>query len=86
MHAVRIHTNLDDRSKQKISLFDKVIFVSDKICQGRKFAGVQKLRKIVFENFEEGFKEVIKHVIKFNEDKGVVFSDRQIKIYEGLLK
>lgn len=86
LHAVRIHTNLDDRSEQKISLFDKIIFVSDKICQGRKFAGVQKLRKIVFENFEEGFKEVIKHVIKFNEDKGVVFSDRQIKIYEGLLK
>ncbi|MGV2393804.1 UNVERIFIED_CONTAM: hypothetical protein O8I53_13160 [Campylobacter lari] len=61
---------------------DKILFVADKICDGRAFSGVQKMRHEVLSNFEEGFKSVVKRNYEYNIEKGVTFDNDQLKIYK----
>ncbi|KUH47375.1 nicotinate-nucleotide adenylyltransferase [Mycoplasmopsis meleagridis] len=77
IHAISIHTSLD----LELNLLDKIIFVADKICDGRAFEGVQKLRKLALENFDLAFKEIVKLNYKFNLDKGVKFDKKALEIY-----
>lgn len=76
--AVSIHTTMS----LEMSLLDKILFIADKICDGRAFKGVQKLRKLVFENFDEGFKQVVRCAFDYNTQKGVVFDKLQEQIYQ----
>ncbi|QSF13710.1 nicotinate-nucleotide adenylyltransferase [Mycoplasma sp. Mirounga ES2805-ORL] len=76
--AIKVHTTLDFQ----LSLLDKIVYIADKICLGRKFKGVQKLRKLVYENFNEGFKQVNQVNYDFNIGKGVIFDDEQERIYQ----
>ena len=63
-------------------MLDKILFVADKICEGRKFEGVQEIRKLVFQNFDEGFAKVVKIcAIDYNLNKKVIFTKEQEKIY-----
>ena len=78
LNAIKIHTSLDN----DLTLLDKILFVADKICEGRKFEGVQGIRKLVFQNFDEGFAKVVKIcAIDYNLNKNVVFTKEQEKIY-----
>lgn len=78
LNAIKIHTTLN----HELTLLDKILFVADKICEGRKFKGVQELRKLVFEDFEEGFAKVVKIcAIDFNLNKNVTFTKEQKEIY-----
>lgn len=56
LNAVLKHTSLD----ASLSTLDKIIFVADKLADGRKFNGIQQVRKLVLENFDEGFKVTVK--------------------------
>ncbi|WP_027120415.1 nicotinate-nucleotide adenylyltransferase [Mycoplasmopsis lipofaciens] len=76
--AVSIHTSL----ALDLSTLDKILFIADKICEGRAFDGVQKLRQLVKTNFEQGFKEVVKRTYEFNKNKGIIFDKEQEKIYK----
>lgn len=78
LDAIACHTTL----KINLSLLDKIIFVADKICEGRKYEGIQKIRKLAFENFNEAFKQVVKKTWDFNKEKNINFSEKQINIYE----
>ena len=79
--AICKHTSLD----KKMSLFDKIIFASDKLCQGRKRPGIQKDRNLIFKNFDEGFK----NLLKINYDqlvKSDKFIDKETKsVYQFLI-
>jgi len=78
LNAIKIHTSLDN----DLTLLDKIVFVADKICEGRKFEGVQEIRKLVFQNFDEGFAKVVKIcAIDYNLNKNVIFTKEQEKIY-----
>ncbi|VEU75450.1 nicotinate-nucleotide adenylyltransferase [Mycoplasmopsis maculosa] len=77
-NAIRIHTSLDN----ELNTLDKVLFVADKICDGRAFSGVQKLRKEVMIDCFEGFKKVVKINYDFNVEKGITFTEEQQKIYD----
>ena len=77
-HAVRIHTSLDFQMNQ----LDKIVYLADKLCQGRKYDGIQEVRKLTFENLEKGFKKVIEQTIKFNLNKDIVFNREQQEIYD----
>ncbi|WP_153986855.1 nicotinate-nucleotide adenylyltransferase [Metamycoplasma hominis] len=83
LQAIKIHTSLDF----KISLLAKILYIADKICEGRKWPGIQKIRELALNNLEEGFKEVIRICgLKFNEQKGIIFDEKQKEIYKLLLK
>ncbi|WP_029512490.1 nicotinate-nucleotide adenylyltransferase [Mycoplasmopsis iners] len=75
--AISIHTTL----AYELDDLDKILFIADKICDGRAFAGVQKLRKLVLTDFDEGFKTVVKTNYDYNKAKGVVFSKEAQEIY-----
>jgi len=78
LNAIKIHTSLDN----DLTLLDKILFVADKICEGRKFKGVQGIRKLIFQNFDEGFAKVVKIcAIDYNLNKNVIFTKEQEKIY-----
>lgn len=48
LHAILYHTTLS----LKVTLLDKIIYVADKICIGRKFLGINKLREMFLINFD----------------------------------
>ncbi|ADL07535.1 bis(5'-nucleosyl)-tetraphosphatase (symmetrical) YqeK [Thermosediminibacter oceani] len=63
LRAVSIHTTGDI----KMSALDKVIFLADYIEPGRDFPGVEKLRKVSFEDLDEAvimaFDSTIRYVL-----------------------
>ncbi|UUM19513.1 MULTISPECIES: nicotinate-nucleotide adenylyltransferase [unclassified Mycoplasma] len=87
LHAILVHTTLDDRTEQNIiSPLDKILFISDKISPGRRFIGVQKLRELAFQDLDQAFEKVIEYVYNYNIQKGVKFTPRQEQIYRKYLK
>ncbi|AAT27762.1 nicotinate-nucleotide adenylyltransferase [[Mycoplasma] mobile] len=77
INSIGCHTTL----KNDLSLLDKIVFVADKICEGRKYEGIQKVRKLALENFDEAFKLVVKRTWDFNLEKNIPLSEEQINIY-----
>ncbi|MBT1345066.1 nicotinate-nucleotide adenylyltransferase [Mycoplasma bovis] len=75
-NAIKVHTSL----ALELSTLDKILYIADKICDGRAFAGVQKLRKLALENFDECFKEVVNRNIEYNLAKNISFSKEQNEI------
>lgn len=67
LSAVKYHTT----GKKHMSLLEKIIYIADYIEPGRDFPGVDELRKITFENLDEGllkaFDSTIKYVIERNQ-------------------
>lgn len=80
--AIKVHTTLD----LELGPLDKILYISDKICDGRAFSGVQKLRQLALSNFDEGFKEVVKRNYEYNQEKGIIFTQGQQKIYDKWMK
>ncbi|QZE12404.1 nicotinate-nucleotide adenylyltransferase [Mycoplasma sp. Ms02] len=81
-HSVLVHTTLDDFSNKELNWLDKVVYISDKICEGRKFSGIQKLRELAFNDLEAGFKAVVTYVYNFEKyEKQTKFTPRQEEIY-----
>ncbi|TDV23043.1 nicotinate-nucleotide adenylyltransferase [Mycoplasmopsis mustelae] len=78
LQAIRYHTEMHDN----MSMLDKIIFVADKICQGRKFEGIQKIRQLALENLDQGFKAVVERTYQWNKAKKVNFSDKSEKLYQ----
>ncbi len=81
-HAVRVHTSLD----LELSTLDKIVYLADKLCQGRKYEGIQKDRQLALKDIDLGLKAVIQRTIDFNLAKGVTFTDEQKRIYEKWTK
>ncbi|WP_338044339.1 bis(5'-nucleosyl)-tetraphosphatase (symmetrical) YqeK [Mycoplasma nasistruthionis] len=77
LNAIKIHTSM----AENMTSLDKILFIADKICQGRKFPGIQKVRELTFKDLEAGFQEVVKYTYQFNIDKGVEFDQKQESLY-----
>ena len=77
--AIIKHTSLD----KELSLMDKVIYVADKLCEGRKWEGIQKDRELVRKDFDKGFKNAVKRVYSFLMIKERPLTDEQKEIYKG---
>lgn len=56
LNAIRLHTTL----AHELTTMDKIIFAADKLCEGRKHEGIQKDRQLILDNFDEGFKKIVK--------------------------
>lgn len=77
-HSVRVHTSLDF----ELNLLDKIVFMADKLCKGRKWEGIQKIRKLALTNFEQAFKLVVQRTKQFNLNKGIKLTIEQESIYK----
>ncbi|MDI4567612.1 MAG: nicotinate-nucleotide adenylyltransferase, partial [Mycoplasma sp.] len=69
LQSIRVHTMLDIQSN-KITTLDKIVFAADKLCKNRKWSGIQKIRKAIMDDFNNGFilliEEHIKHLRSLN--------------------
>lgn len=81
-HAVKVHTSLS----LELNTLDKIVYLADKLCQGRKYPNIQEHRKIALSNIDEGLKIVINKTIEFNLSKGLTFTKKQQEIYDKWIK
>jgi len=72
LDAIYYHTT----SRKNPSLLEKIIFIADKIEPGRKFPRIDKIRKITYENIDNGYYECLKDIIKVLEiNESVIHND-----------
>ena len=76
-HSIRVHTSL----ALDLTLLDKIVFMADKLCVGRKWPGIQKLRHLSFTNFDAAFAKVVIQTRDFNLAKGIELTLDQAAIY-----
>ncbi|MGL5732645.1 MAG: nicotinate-nucleotide adenylyltransferase [Metamycoplasmataceae bacterium] len=76
-NAVRRHTSL----AMELTPMDKVVFMADKLCPGRKWEGIQKIRKLVFENFDLAFAMTVEKSRELVLKKGKALTPQQEEIY-----
>ena len=82
LNSIKIHTSLDFN----LSTLDKIIYAADKLSEGRKFHGIQKLRELMFQDFNKGFKELVRVVYNHLKKERGNLDLKQIQIYESLIK
>ncbi len=75
--AIAKHTTLS----LELTQMDKVVFMADKLCSGRKWEGIQEVRKMCFEDFDSAFALTVKKTKEFIEAKGAPLSSAQEEIY-----
>ncbi len=56
VNAIFKHSNADAMPFNDLTTLDKIVYVADKLCDGRKYPGIQENRKIAMNNLDEGFK------------------------------
>ena len=73
LSAVRFHTS----GRENMSLLEKLIFLADMLEEGRKFEGVERLRKLFWKDsssaenaLDEAMQEALKCSVRFVESKG----------------
>lgn len=76
--AIAKHTTLS----LELTPMDKLVFMADKLCIGRKWDGIQKIRKMCFTDFDKAFGLTVNKVKEFNESKGIVINEQQKEIYQ----
>ena len=84
LDAIRYHTS----GKANMSPLGKLIFTADMLENGRTFDGVENLRKIADEDFENGFLKAIEKSYEFvvNSGKPVYGkTEEAIKYYGGIV-
>ncbi|MGL6124919.1 MAG: nicotinate-nucleotide adenylyltransferase [Metamycoplasmataceae bacterium] len=80
--AVAKHTSL----ALELTTMDKVVFMADKLCPGRKWNGIQKVRELAFNDFDSAFALTVKRAKELIEKKGVTLSLEQKEIYDKWIK
>ena len=55
LNSIWKHTTL----AMELDDLDKIVYAADKLCEGRRFEGIQSLRKLILEDFDEGFKQIV---------------------------
>ena len=76
-NAIGKHTTLS----LDLSPMDKLVFMADKLCLGRKWDGIQNIRKLCFEDFDLAFSLTVQKTKEFIEAKGSFISKEQEEIY-----
>lgn len=82
--AIRCHTV----GKPDMTLFDKIIFVSDMCEEGRTFQGVEEIRRTAFENIDKAVLMCLEKTIDFNLKKGAFVHPMAYRLrdmYESIL-
>ncbi|NQZ29549.1 MAG: nicotinate-nucleotide adenylyltransferase [Mycoplasmatales bacterium] len=56
VNAIFKHSNADAMPFEDLTTLDKIVYVADKLCDGRRYPGIQEHRKLAMENLDAGFK------------------------------
>lgn len=65
LDSIRYHTT----GRENMTDLEKLVFVSDMLEEKRDFDGVDKLRELIYKDFEQGFKKCIKTTYEFVSKK-----------------
>ncbi|MBG0730755.1 nicotinate-nucleotide adenylyltransferase [Mycoplasma sp. 'Moose RK'] len=76
IYAISCHTSLCF----EMSIFDKAIYVADKLARGRKFFGIQNLRQLAKQDLEQAFKILVQKAAKKHQYSAN--SNQQEALYE----
>ncbi|EFF41849.1 nicotinate-nucleotide adenylyltransferase [Mycoplasmopsis alligatoris] len=82
INAIKYHTTTNVYEQKQATWLEKVVYIADKLCEGRKFPGIQKIREIAISDYEKGFKEILKLTYEHEKSKGTNFSQQQENIYK----
>lgn len=78
LKAISIHTSL----AMELSLLDKILYAGDKLCQGRKWKDIQKIRDLIQHDFDQGFKQLVIIVYQRLKKENKIISEKQHAIYQ----
>lgn len=79
--AITYHTS----GRAKMTTLEKIIYTADMIEEGRDFDGVEDLRKIVENDFEEGFRACLKRTAEHLKRSGKTVYPETLKAVEYYL-
>ncbi|MCL1900928.1 MAG: nicotinate (nicotinamide) nucleotide adenylyltransferase [Firmicutes bacterium] len=65
LNGIEYHTT----ARPNMSLLEKIIYVADCIEKTRDYLGLEKLREMVYNNFEEGFRECVRQMYELINQK-----------------
>lgn len=80
-NAVRYHTS-GYPFKEPVG---KILFLSDSLEENRYYPGIDKLRKLAFEDLDKTFFEIVKNKIRFAVDKEGFVLPNTIKTYNSFV-
>lgn len=66
--AIAVHTT----GAVEMGPLDKIIYIADKIEEGRNYAGVERLRELAFQDLDVGLLACLEHNIKYSLEKGII--------------
>ncbi len=67
--AIFKHSNADGMPFDSLTNLDKIVYIADKLCEGRRYPGIQAHREIANKNIDQGFKIVSQVSIKYITSK-----------------
>ncbi len=79
--AISNHTT----GKPDMTMFEKIVFISDKIDETRKYDGVQELRELAFKDIDSAIVKNIEYTTKNNLEKGRIILEQSIKTRNYIL-
>ncbi|MBN4083301.1 nicotinate-nucleotide adenylyltransferase [Mycoplasma sp. CSL10137] len=82
LNSIKYHTSM----RKDMNTLDKIIILSDKVNSIVHFKGVQRIKKLAYENLDQAFREVIKITYQWNIDKGVIFDKEIESIYQEYIR
>ncbi len=82
LDAIKYHTT----AKADMSVFEKLIYTADSTSYDRLYAPIPELRKIVDDNFEKGFRAVLKYTYDKVAKTGKSIYPLTVDAYEYYLK
>ncbi len=80
LNAIAYHTT----GRENMSMLEKVIFIADKIEQGRKYDGVSELRKAAYEDIDKAIIMSIESTVEYVKMKNAELDDDSIKTLKFL--
>ncbi|CAM9146282.1 nicotinate-nucleotide adenylyltransferase [Mycoplasma marinum] len=60
VQAIFRHSNADAMPFESLTMLDKIVYVADKLCEGRRYPGIQAHRELAMKDLDAGFKAAAK--------------------------
>ncbi len=74
INSIFRHTTADSLEFESLTKLDKIVYIADKLCPGRKYEGINKHRKLAFEDLDKCFKAVAEERQKrYKDDVGIKY-------------
>ena len=85
LNAIRFHTS----GRPNMSNLEKIVFLSDMLEQGRDFPGIDKLRRLFYEDLNECMYKSLKYELRYlKKQRGAIYplTESAFAYYEELVK